>query len=305
MRSLVWGLCLLIPVTSYALKCGSDRKKFCPTAEKGKPELITCLMQNETKLDTQCRASLARLKEKQKSNPCNVDISKHCSNVHLKDQALMVCLLKNEAALSPTCAADFKKKKVTFDAKEPCAQDLISKCYAEVQLGGAQSRRCLFKNKGKLAARCESTIAAQMQKMRSKNPCFDDTEKLCPTIVMPGEIDTCLINKISALTPACKTKMDLEAKASAQDPCRRDIRTYCKPGKPKELLACLNDNASKLSRACANFRDGQKSKIQKMQKDCEADRRKFCMKIQPTGGQILQCLRRSKALVTPACASHL
>ncbi len=217
----------------------------------------------------------------------------------------MLCLLKNEAALTPACSADFKKKKVVFDGKEPCAQDLISKCYNEVQLGGGQYRRCLFKNKGKLMARCESTIAADMHKRRSKNVCFDDTEKLCPVMVMPGEIDTCLIGKMSSLSPACKTKMDAEVKASTQDPCRRDIRTFCKPGKPKALFACLNENASKLSRACVSFREGKKSKIQKMQKDCEADRRKYCMKVQPTGGQIIQCLKANKAVLSRACAANL
>jgi len=305
MRSLIWGLCLLFPFTSFALKCGKERKQFCPSAEKDKPELITCLQQNETKLGTQCRASLAKLKEKQKANPCNADIAKLCSNVPLKDHSLMLCLWKNETALSPVCAADFKKKKITFDSKEQCAQDYVNKCYAEVQQSTAHARRCLFKNKGKLMARCESAISAQMQKMRSKNVCFDDTEKLCPNMVMPGEIDNCLMGKLSSLTPACKTKMNAEAKEIAKDPCRRDIRTFCKPGEPKALFACLKENESKLSRACVSYRETKKAKIQKLQKDCEADRRKYCMKVQPTGGKIIQCLKANKAIVSRACATNL
>lgn len=305
MRALVWGLSLLFSLSANALNCAKERKQFCASAEVGKPELINCLIQNEAKLGLQCRASLAKLKDKQKANPCHADITKHCSNVPLKDGPLMLCLLKNEAALAPTCAADFKKKKIAFDSKEPCAQDLITRCYAEVQQDGGLARRCLFKHKGKLLARCESVIAAQMQKMRSKNPCFDDTEKFCPAMVMPGQIDTCLITQMKNLAPECKKKMEAEVKASSQEPCRRDIRTYCKPGKPKELLACLNDNSSKLSKACVAFREGSKARITKLQKNCEADRRKYCMKIPPTGGQILDCLKRNKAMLSPACSSSL
>lgn len=311
MRSLVWGLCLLFSFSSYALKCGKDRKQFCPQAEVGKAELINCLSQNEKKLGLQCRASLVAFKEKQKKNPCHEDISKLCSDMPLTDQPLMVCLTKNEAKLSPACAADYKKKKDTFIAKEACAQDLMTKCYDALAKGTPQTNRCLIKNKGKLMARCETAIGTLMQKMRSKNPCFDDTEKLCPSVFTPGEIDGCLIGKMASLAPTCKAKMEAEAKKLAADPCRGDIRTFCKPktkGKrstPKELYACLSANEAKLSRACVSFRQTKRTQIEHMQTACEADRKKFCSKVLPMGGKIVECLNRNRAQLSRNCAAQL
>lgn len=308
MRLAILGLGLLLPLTSFALKCGQERKQFCPQAENGKLELVNCLNKNESKLGIQCRASLKLLADKQKSNPCSADLTKHCSDVPLKDPSLMLCLLKNESQLSGACKADFAKKKIAFDGKEPCAQDIVTKCAATIEKGSAHTKRCLFANKGKLMARCETAIGSEIQKHRSKNPCFDDTEKLCPSIVMPGEIDSCLIGKMTSLSATCRPKMQEESNKRAKDPCRQDIRSLCKPGKDKKnrgraIHACLTENAQKLTRACTDHRASMENKIQNLQKNCEADRRKYCSKA--PGGQLLVCLNRNKALLSPACANSL
>lgn len=305
MRSLLIALTLLLPLSSWALKCGVEHKKFCANTENGKPELIACLTKHESKLGLRCRSSLAELRKKQKNNPCYGDIAKLCSDIPANGHSLMICLSKNEALLSKSCAVDVAKKKDSFQSKEPCAQDLMNKCYTELSKGDGHSLRCLFKNKGKLMARCETHITATMQKMRSKNPCFDDTERLCPSMVKPGEIDTCLIGKQSSLSAACKTKMQDEVKKRTADPCRVDVRTLCKRGKGKEINACLTNNEDKISRECKAHREKRRSEISKMQEACKKDRIKFCKKVSPTGTKILECLKSNKALVSKSCATHL
>lgn len=305
MRSLIATLFILLPLSSWALDCGIEHKKFCSHAENGKPELITCLTKHDAKLGLRCRSSLAALKKKQKQNPCFDDIGKHCSDIPANGHALMICLLKHETKLSKSCASDVAKKKDSFTSKEPCAQDLMNKCYSELAQGEGYSLRCLFKNKGKLMARCETHIATTMQKMRSKNPCFDDTEKHCPSVIMAGKIDTCLIGKQSSLAPACKTKIQDEVKKRAADPCRVDVRTFCKRGNGREINACLTKNEALISTACKQHRDNRKAEIGKMQEACKEDRRKFCTRVSPTGTKILKCLKSNKALVSKACAAHL
>ena len=163
MRSLIVTFFILLPLSSWALKCGIEHKKFCSHAENGKPELITCLTKHDSKLGLRCRSSLAALKKKQKQNPCFDDIGKHCSDIPANGHALMICLLKHETKLSKSCASDVAKKKDSFTSKDPCAQDLMNKCYSELAQGEGYSLRCLFKNKGKLMARCETHIATTMQ----------------------------------------------------------------------------------------------------------------------------------------------
>jgi hypothetical protein len=291
---------------SWALDCQEEHQKFCPMAENGKPELINCLTQNERKLGMLCLKSLMAMKDKsKKTNLCFDDIGKFCPDIQGKDRALTLCLMKHEGNLSPTCAKDLVKKKDILNSKEPCAQDLIGKCYDTLSGDPGLSTRCLFKNKGKLLARCESWVTARMQKMRSKNPCFDDTEKLCPNMSMLGQIDTCLSGKLSSLTPACKLRVEAEMKKSAADPCRRDIRTFCKPGKPREINQCLTENSMKLSRACTDHRQALELRVKKMSEACDVDRLKYCGKMLPTGGKIMQCLKQNKTRLSPTCASLL
>lgn len=231
---------------------------------------------------------------------CSSDLSEFCGAMPLDKDRLTLCLLKNESRLSETCAKDITKKKERFFKNEPCAQDLLTKCYDEHTQESGKSIRCLFKNRGKLQPQCEKTVAAKMNKMRAKNPCFDDTEKLCPGLVNRGEIDQCLAPKKAQLTKACQDFMAKEAVYAQKNPCHNDIKLLCDSGlKPKGLAKCLDTNKDKLSPACKQSFQSKKAKLDELKEACDGDREKFCKKF---NGKVIDCLKQHRAKVSMSCS---
>jgi hypothetical protein len=240
------------------------------------------------------------LKPQMPQAACSQDLSAYCGNVPLDKDRLTLCLLKNESRLTDKCAQDVAKKKVRFMKDEPCAQDLLTKCYDEHTQQAGLSVRCLFKNKGKLQPQCEKTIAAKMSRMRQKNPCFDDTEKLCPNMVNHGEIDKCLAPKQAQLSKGCQDFMKKDAEYAQKNPCHNDIKHLCHSGlKPQGLAKCLDANKDKLSSACKQSFLSKKAKFDELKEACDADREKFCKKF---NGKIIDCLKQHKEKLNMSCS---
>lgn len=239
------------------------------------------------------------------THPCHADLLKHCPGLKGKGRAQSICLLKNEGQLSPGCAKDFAGKKDKIIAHEPCAQDLADKCYAELAGEPGLAFRCLLGHKGKLLARCEVATTSKMQKMRARNPCFDDTEKFCPGTVNLGAIDQCLESKLAQLNPACRKRMDKEISLGAKSPCRRDARILCPKLIGAPLENCLRSQETKISPACRQIRDKHHKTVKQAKEACELDRVKFCALEPRQGKRIKACLHRNRRGLSKACASAL
>lgn len=231
---------------------------------------------------------------------CSEDLSSFCGDVPLDKDRLTLCLLKNESRLSQKCAKDVAAKKSRFMKEEPCAQDLLTKCYDEHTQEAGRSVRCLFKNKDTLQPQCQKNILAKMNRMRQKNPCFDDTEKLCPNIVNRGEIDKCLAPKQAQLSKACQDFMKKEAIYAQKNPCHNDIKLLCNSGlKPQGLAKCLDTNKDKLSPACKQSFQTKKAKLDELKEACNDDREKFC---KTYNGKVVDCLKQHKSKVSMGCS---
>jgi hypothetical protein len=310
MKNLIVLMALFLSHPGAALAaraCAQEERTLCPGVDPGKGQLMRCLSDHEGKLGPACLKELKTFKQRMvAANPCYEDLTRFCQELGGKGPALAVCLLKHETRLSPVCAKDFASKKDKILAKEPCAQDLMNRCYQELSGEPGTANRCLFRHKGKLLARCEVAVAAKMQKIRARNACFDDTEKLCPGTVNRGGIDQCLEGKTSQLTPPCKKQVEQERARVAKDPCRRDLRLLCPARvKPNEAEGCLEAQGQKLSKACQQTREDRKQTAQKMQRACEIDRVKYCALELRKGGRITACLRRNQGRLTKECAEAM
>ena len=158
----------------------------------------------------------------------------------------------------------------------------------------------------KLAGFCQKNIEKKVADMRSKNACFDDTEKFCPTQVKFIDIQDCLSKKVTSLNPNCKKLVTNEQDKMKANPCYRDLVTHCRPGlSPKDQMDCLTLNEDHLSNSCRQFRKVEKDKIDQMVKLCEADRLRLCKDVPLKDGAVVKCLRQNKAQVSPSCQKLL
>lgn len=294
---------LLLTLRVEANECASDAKKFCQGTDPGKGQLAKCLSDYADQLSPNCAKELKKFKtDTAKKNPCFEDLAEYCADIPTDNRKLEYCLLKNESRLSATCSADFKKKKGNIIVKDVCAQDVANTCYKAVTEPEGAITRCLIKNKAKLAGHCKKKIEKTITEMKKKNPCFDDTEKFCPTQVRFMDIQECLEKKIPSLAPNCKKEVEEEVKKANANPCYRDLRRHCKPGlNANDQHRCLTVNEKELSNSCRQFRVKEDEKIQKMVKLCEPDRLKHCSKAPFQNGMVLKCLKENKAKLDPKC----
>ncbi len=296
-------LLLFVSLGSQANECARDAKKFCTGIEPGKGQLAKCLGDYTDQLEPACSKELKEFKSKTgKVNPCFEDLAEFCSDVPSDARKLEYCLLRNESRLSPSCSADFKKKKGNLIVRDVCAQDLVNTCYSAVSEPEGAIGRCLIKNRNKLNGFCQKNVDKMIADKRKNNPCFDETEKYCPTQLKFHEIHECMVKKLNYLTPGCKTVVSAEMKREESNPCYKDLRQHCKPGlTASEQHHCLGVNEKVLSNTCQQYRKEEEKKLQKMVTDCEQDRLKLCPGAPFQNGMILKCLKENVAKVSPAC----
>ena len=300
-------LLLLLSIRSEASVCDQDAKKFCAGIDPGKGQLAQCLDDYQIDLSPACAKELKDFKSKtEKKNPCFEDLATFCADIPTDNRKLEYCLIKNEGRLGQKCSADFKKKKSNITVKDVCAQDIVNTCYSTITEPEAATSRCLIKNRTKLSGFCQRNVDKRIAEMKKANPCFDETEKHCPTQVKFVDIHDCMEKKINVLTPNCKIVVQAEIDREKANPCYMDLRKHCKNGlSASEQHRCLALNEKELTNSCRQFRFMEGQKLKKMVDLCEQDRLKFCPKAPFQNGMILKCLKENIANVTPACKALL
>lgn len=287
--------------------CDADAKKYCQGVDPGKGQLAKCLGDYEGSLSAACSKELKDFKKNTASkNPCFENLADLCPEVPAEGPKLELCLLKNESRLSGACARDFAHKKGNIITRNVCAYDTINHCYAQVSAENGSVNHCLIRNRGKLSGFCKKKTEELVSKMKKQNPCFDDTEKYCPSFVRFADIQECLEKKMDVLAPNCKTTVQTELNKARANPCYRDLSRHCVPNiTPQQQRECLALNEEHLSNACRQYRVQEKEKVNKMVKFCENDRLKFCANEPFENGKVAKCLRKNKEKLSKACGSLL
>lgn len=298
---------LFLSLGAQASECAQEAKKYCSGVEPGKGQLARCLSDYQDSLSPKCVAELKEFKQNTgKKNPCFEELAEFCSDLPSDPQNYEYCLLRHESKLGQKCAADFKGKKGKIITRNVCAQDIASTCYKELSGPEGAVNKCLIKNKSKLAGFCQKNIDKRIAEMRKRNPCYDDTEKFCPTQVKFIDIQECLEKKIPQLNPLCKKLVEKEKRKASANPCYKDLLRHCKQGiSPSEQHRCLTVNETELSNACRQFRQKEDNKVKKMVELCEADRVKHCSKEPFQDGKVLKCLMKNKSKLSKPCAELL
>lgn len=307
MKLLGTFLLLLSMGAIASTECNSDAKKFCSGIEPGKGQLAKCLNDYSAQLSPACSKELKEFKSKTGAkNPCFEELAEYCSELPVDPKRLQLCLLKNESRLGSKCSADFKKKKSNIVIKDVCAQDVVNNCYSSLTEEIGSTNKCLIKNRAKLSPFCQKKTDKMVADMKKANPCYDETEKYCPTKITFVDIHDCMETKLASLTPACKKVVQVEVDKEKANPCYMDLRKHCKRGlNANDQHRCLTLNEKELSNSCRQFRVTESTKVKKMVELCEADRLKLCPKAPFQNGMILKCLKENAAKVTPACKALL
>ena len=298
---------LFLSMGIQANECAQDAKKFCAGTDPGKGQLAKCLDDYQGQLSSACAKELKDFKTKTgKKNPCFEDLANYCADVPTDNRKLEYCLLKNESRLSQTCSTDFKKKKSSITVKDVCAQDIVNTCYNTITEPEAATSRCLIKNRTKLSGFCQKNVDKRIAEMKKANPCFDETDKYCPTQAVFIDIHECMEKKLNVLTPNCKKVVQDEINKELANPCYMDLRKHCKRGlTATDQHQCLTLNEKELSNSCRQFRVTESTKIKKMVELCEPDRLKICPKAPFQNGMVLKCLKENISKVSPGCKSLL
>ena len=299
----VIALLFLLVLRSEATVCSQDAKKFCSGIVPGKGQLAKCLEDFQDQLTPQCAAELNEFKKKTGSkNPCFEDLADFCQDLPNDAKKIDYCLLHFESKLGDRCASDFARKKGSLIVSDVCAQDIATTCYNSVSGPEGSITHCLIKNKKKLAGHCTKAIENKISEMKKKNPCFDETEKLCPTQVQFIDIHECMVKKLKILSPLCKKIVQSEVDKEKANPCYTDLRRHCRSGlSSSEQHHCLSLNEKNLSNACLQYRETESLKLKKMVELCEGDRLKLCPTAPFQNGMILKCLKENSAKVSPLC----
>lgn len=290
-----------------ANECAKDAQKFCSGIEPGKGQLAKCLADYQSQLSSSCSKELKDYKAKtDKMNPCHEDLAEFCEDVPVDPRKVAYCLLRNENKLSAKCSADFKQKKSKLTVQDVCAQDIVNNCYSTISEPEAATTRCLIKSKGKLSGFCQKNVDKKIAEMKKANPCFDETEKHCPTQTAFVDIHACMVKKLNSLTPNCKKEVQKEIDKDKNNPCYMDLRKHCKKGiSASDQHRCLTINEKELSNSCRQFRVTESEKLKKMVDLCEADRVKLCPKAPFQNGMVLKCLKENISKVSPGCKGLL
>jgi len=300
-------LFILTNSLSYANECARDANKFCQGVDPGKGQIAKCLEDYTPQLTPACAKELKNFKkETAKKNPCFEDLADLCVEIPAEAKNLEYCLLKNESRLSNACMNDFKKKKGGILVKNVCAQDIVNHCYNDLSKPEGAINHCLMQNRNKLSAFCQKSVDQKITQMKKSNPCFEDTEKYCPTKILFADIQECLEKKITTIRPECKKLVQNEIEKARANPCYVDLTRHCRPRlAPQEQHECLSLNEGSLSNACRQFRSVQNDKVKKMVDLCEQDRLKLCAKAPFKDGMVVKCLKLNKMKVSKQCAALL
>jgi hypothetical protein len=85
--------------------------------------------------------------------------------------------------------------------------------------------------------------------------------------------------------------------------CRADAAALCSSVQPGEgrIVACLTENADKLSKAC----QGRIARAATVARACSADRETLCGSVTPGQGRLTRCMRDNVQKLSPDCRTAL
>lgn len=294
-------------LSAFGNECAQEEKKYCQGVDPGKGQLARCLSDYKDYLSPACAKKLKDFKtEIEKKNPCFEDLTEYCADLPSDPLNYEYCLLKHESRLGAKCSADFKQKKGRIITRNVCAQDIASLCYKDISGPDGSINRCLIRNRTKLSGFCQKNIDAKIATMKKNNPCFDETEKYCPTQVKFIDIQDCLSKKLPTLNPNCQKVVQNEVNKMKANACYRDLLTHCRMNlSPEDQNRCLTINEEHLSNACRQFRANEQNKITKMVDVCEPDRLRLCKSAPFKDGAVIKCLRKNKSQVSANCQKFL
>lgn len=300
-------MAFFILLKANANPCAMDTAKFCSAIEPGKGQIAKCLSDYQEQLSVDCAKDLKEFKKSTGSkNPCFEDLADFCSKVPSLPGRYEYCLLRNETRLSQKCSADFKNKKGKLIINDVCAQDIADNCYEAVSGPEGAIVRCLIKKQAQLSGYCQKAIAQKVTSIKKNNPCFEDTEKYCPTQTLFADIHDCMTKKLTALTQACKKVVEAEIKKERGNPCYKDLIRHCKSGlSSTQQHQCLSLNENALSQECIKFRSAENTKLKQMVQVCEEDRLKLCPSAPFRDGMIVKCLKENFVRVSADCQQLL
>jgi hypothetical protein len=127
------------------------------------------------------------------------------------------------------------------------------------------------------------------------------------TIVLMVIIGMVLV--FNGVAPAQQALIDQVAKG-----CDKELTTYCKDVTPGEgrVLACLYAHQDKLSGQCEYALYDAAAQLERAVNalayavnECRDDLTKFCSKIEPGQGRLIQCLEKNDAKVSKRCKQAL
>jgi hypothetical protein len=102
--------------------------------------------------------------------------------------------------------------------------------------------------------------------------------------------------------PDAKTGDAAPADRRALSACRTDAATICKEAAKGGRIACLRQNASKLSPECTAALAELDAKAKAMREACAEEVKANCA-VGAKGRAVVQCLRESRAKLSPACSA--
>jgi hypothetical protein len=117
----VAGALVLLPTSAFAQSsapeqgrglpaCAAEIASLCQSAEPGGGRKLSCLVENKSKLGSECAAAVdirvaERSARESRMAACRTDLASLCQDAERGSGRRMACLRDNQAKLSPDCAS--------------------------------------------------------------------------------------------------------------------------------------------------------------------------------------------------------
>ena len=183
--------------------CAGDVAKFCGDVKSGEGRLIKCLKEKKDQLSPECKAHVAKVKDKLKEvhKACEDDLTMFCAGVEPGEGRIMKCMREHKAELSSKCKAGIAKGL----EERPCGGDVAKFC-GDVKMGEGRIAKCLKENKDQLSPQCKAHIAKVKEKLKGiQEACEDDVTMFCAGVESGGgRIMKCLKEHKAELSSKCQ-----------------------------------------------------------------------------------------------------
>ena len=252
------------------------------------------------------------------ARPCKADIEKFCKDVKPGEGRIIDCLKAHEAELSADCKAKGAELKGGPGGKKgegkgegrgmgpmggACKADFEKFC----KDAGREKMGCMKEHEKDLSEGCKTQMAKMKDEFIKKNPCFAETQKLCPGMKPgDGKFGPCMDEHEKDLSDTCKADFaKRKGEMVKNHPCMADMEKFCKDMKPGDgkLMDCMKTHEADLSAGCKAETAKRKEGMRK-NNPCAADMEKFCKDVKPGEGRIIACLKTHEAELSDTCKAR-